>query len=56
MDTSEKDYHGKAPLTTAKADAALAFLGEGETIMMTPQDEKRLVRKIDKRIVPLMCQ
>ena len=55
MEAAEKDYTGKTAVTAANADAALTFLGEGETITMTPEDEKRLVRKIDMRIVPLMC-
>ncbi|PNS15701.1 High-affinity nicotinic acid transporter [Sphaceloma murrayae] len=38
-----------------KADAALAFLRDrGDVPEMTPQDEKRLVRKIDWMIMPLM--
>jgi hypothetical protein len=37
------------------ADAALDFLRyEGEGVMMTAEDEKRLVRKIDWMIMPLM--
>lgn len=53
---SEKGFGAKGPVAGVDdADAALQFLAAGETIEMTPEDEKRLVRKIDMRIVPLMC-
>lgn len=36
-------------------DAALDFLrSEGEVRLMSPADEKRLLRKIDWRVIPLM--
>lgn len=38
-----------------EADAALAFLNN-EAGTVTEVDEKALVRKIDWRIVPLMCE
>lgn len=40
---------------TKDVDAALQFLNNEESTPMTPEDEKRLIRKIDFRIVPLMC-
>lgn len=53
---SEKDLAVKGPVAGVDdGDAALRFLAEGETIEMTAEDEKRLVRKIDMQIVPLMC-
>lgn len=36
-------------------DAALQFLNNESSAPMTPEDERRLLRKIDFRIVPLMC-
>lgn len=56
LDNSGKtiDYE-KQVLRTKDADAALEFLYAEDTILMTEVDEKRLVRKIDWRIVPLMC-
>lgn len=39
----------------ANADAALAFL-DNEQATVVDIDEKVLVRKIDWRIVPLMCE
>ncbi|PSK60358.1 High-affinity nicotinic acid transporter [Elsinoe australis] len=42
-------------IDVSKADAALAFLRDrGDVPEMTPQDEKRLIRKIDWMIMPLM--
>lgn len=46
----------KQALRTKDADAALEFLYAEETTLMTDVDEKALVRKIDWRIVPLMCR
>jgi ACS family allantoate permease-like MFS transporter len=37
------------------ADEALKIIQAGETIILTPQDEKRLLRKIDLHIMPLLC-
>lgn len=34
------------------ADEALKVIQAGETILLTPQDEKRLLRKIDLQYVP----
>lgn len=36
-------------------DAALQYLNNADVIAMSPEDEKKLLRKIDWRIVPLMC-
>lgn len=57
MDNSEKAMESeKQALGSQDADAALEFLYAEETTVMTDVDEKRLVRKIDWRIVPLMCR
>lgn len=54
---SEKGFQAKGPVAGIDdGDAALQFLAVGETIEMTPEDERRLVWKIDMRIVPLMCR
>lgn len=37
------------------ADEALKIIQAGETILLTPQDEKRLLRKIDLHILPMLC-
>lgn len=37
------------------ADEALKVIQEGETIVLTPQDEKKLLRKIDFHILPMLC-
>lgn len=44
-----------APLAHDKVDAALEFLN-AENTSISEVDEKELVRKIDWRIVPLMCK
>lgn len=46
--------HEKQALRLDKVDAALEFLNN-ENGTVTEVDEKALVRKIDWRIVPLMC-
>ena len=45
----------KQALEHKKVDAALEFLNAEETGSMSEVDEKKLVQKIDWRIVPLMC-
>lgn len=55
LDNSAMDSE-KQVLRTKDADAALEFLYAEETTIMTDADEKKLVRKIDWRIVPLMCE
>lgn len=50
MDSVEKQA-----LAHDKVDAALEFLN-AESTSVTEVDEKTLVRKIDWRIVPLMCK
>lgn len=45
----------KQVLAHDKVDAALEFLN-AESTSITEVDEKALVRKIDWRIVPLMCK
>lgn len=47
--------HEKQALRHDKVDAALEFLNN-ETGTVSEVDEKKLVRKIDWRIVPLMCE
>jgi MFS transporter, ACS family, allantoate permease len=37
------------------ADEALKIFADGEVIVLTPADEKRLLRKIDLNLIPLMC-
>lgn len=37
------------------ADEALKIFEEGEVITMTPEDEKKLLRKIDLHLMPLLC-
>lgn len=45
----------KQALEHKDVDAALEFLVSEETGTMSEVDEKKLVQKIDWRIVPLMC-
>ncbi|KAK8055185.1 hypothetical protein PG993_000412 [Apiospora rasikravindrae] len=52
--STEKDVLGKGPVPVQDGDAALQYVNAGEMTEMTPEDEKRLLRKIDLRIVPLM--
>lgn len=47
--------HEKQVFQHNKVDAALEFLNH-ESGTVTEVDEKALVRKIDWRIVPLMCK
>lgn len=63
MDAEEKTKHASPqdPVVDAgEVDAALAFLGTAgageEAGAVVEVDEKALVRKIDWRIVPLMCK
>jgi hypothetical protein len=37
------------------ADEALQIFEEGEVITMTPEEEKKLLRKIDRHLMPLLC-
>lgn len=53
MDT-EKAKEGQAP-KVADVDAALEYLNNENTTVMTEINEKALVRKLDLTIVPLMC-
>lgn len=54
MDT-EKDHPTKPVVAPQDADDALKFISEGEVIAMTAEDEKKLVRKIDMTVLPLLC-
>lgn len=45
----------KQALEHKNVDAALEFLASEEIRIMTEVDEKKLVRKIDWRIMPVMC-
>lgn len=37
------------------ADEALKIIQAGEVITMTPEEEKKLLRKIDLHMMPLLC-
>ena len=37
------------------ADEALRVFADGEVITLTPEDEKRLLRKIDYNMIPILC-
>ncbi len=37
------------------ADDALRVFAHGEVITMTPEEEKKLLRKIDLNIMPFLC-
>ncbi len=37
------------------ADEALRAFADGEVITLTPEEEKRLLRKIDFNLMPLLC-
>lgn len=55
MPSEKADVEGQAP-KAANVDAALEFLNhETLTSSLTEIDEKKLVRKIDWCIIPLMC-
>lgn len=49
------DSYAEKQGTLIDADAALRYVAS-EAPPMTAEDEKRLVRKIDWSIVPLMCR
>jgi hypothetical protein len=51
LDVSSIERGSVAP---KDGDAALAFLRSEEIVEFTPEQEKKLVRKIDWMIVPLM--
>jgi hypothetical protein len=51
MDIEAKKF---SPAASTEADAALGFLASEGTAAFTEIDEKKLVRKIDWMIVPLM--
>ena len=51
----EKDYPVKPTVVDKDADDALKFIVEGEVISMSPEEERKLVRKIDFMILPLLC-
>lgn len=55
MDKMVTTDHEKQALQHGKIDAALEFLNH-ESGTVAEVDEKALVRKIDWRIVPLMCK
>ena len=37
------------------ADEALRIFDDGEIIVMTPEEERKLLRKIDFNMMPLLC-
>lgn len=47
--------HDGGNASVSDGDAALQFLNNGPATVMTEADEKRLLRKIDRTIMPLMC-
>lgn len=51
----KSDIEGQAS-KASDVDAALVFLNHEATTTMTEIDEKKLIRKIDWWIVPLMCE
>ncbi|CAG9940061.1 unnamed protein product [Clonostachys rosea f. rosea IK726] len=51
----KEDIKGEGPGNANSADAALQFIRNGDVISMTPEQEKKLVRKIDLMLIPLMC-
>jgi hypothetical protein len=56
MSDEKTDLKGVAPADAGKADVALGYImAAGDVEPMTAEDEKRLVRKIDLMVVPLMC-
>lgn len=55
MAEPQRTANPKAAVVAADADAALQFIDNHETPPMTAEDERRLIRKIDFSIVPLMC-
>jgi ACS family allantoate permease-like MFS transporter len=36
-------------------EAYKIFASQGETIVITPEEEKKLLRKIDRNLMPLLC-
>ena len=53
-----KEEKGKVALKHADsndADEAFKIIQAGETIVLTKEDEKRLLRKIDLHILPMLC-
>lgn len=56
MTTMDAEKQSPQQLDAGKVDAALEFLGTAEVGTVTEVDEKALVRKIDWRMVPLMCK
>jgi hypothetical protein len=54
MSDAKVDHEGQVS-EPSDVDAALEYLNHEEITVMTEIDEKKLVRKIDWWIVPLMC-
>ncbi|KAH7014549.1 allantoate permease [Microdochium trichocladiopsis] len=50
----EKNYPTKPSVADKDADEALKFIVAGEVISMTPEEEKKLVSKIDWTVLPLL--
>lgn len=51
----KEDIKGEGPDNANSVDAALQFIRNGDVISMTPEQEKKLVWKIDLMLIPLMC-
>jgi hypothetical protein len=43
-----------SPVASDKVDAALDFLRSEETVIFSEEEERRLIRKVDWMIVPMM--
>ncbi|KAI9730684.1 MAG: hypothetical protein M1834_005652 [Cirrosporium novae-zelandiae] len=56
MEKEDIDVESKRVDDSAQVDDALRYLNHEDTTIMSEIDEKKLVRKIDWMIVPLMCQ
>jgi ACS family allantoate permease-like MFS transporter len=50
----DEKHHAFLSVTTKEVDTA-AELGSGEQGELDPQEAARVLRKIDKHILPLMC-
>ena len=51
---NESIHEGKQELALKEVDGALAFLRSEDEVVASPEDEKKLVRKVDFLIMPLL--
>jgi hypothetical protein len=49
-----ENYKHQAVVAVSAVDTAAALVS-GEDVELTPEEEKRILRKIDFHILPLMC-